>query len=273
MKNLKKLFFVVMLSVVTVISVACSASVSNDDVLTKFYENTKNIKSADVKSTAEITITPEGEGQQPLVTKTSISGTTVSEPLTFKLDTITTILGRDISINMYYKDNTLYIKSPMTGDGEEWLKTSDTSIIQQIYLVDNQSLVSSNASLELFKKKVDGIKVEEKDGKYEISFSGNVDNIKDIVFDILSKSTGGNSAAFEQIKNNMTFKSFTAKYVVDKSTYLPISLDSTIELEINVDGQKGTIKTVSSEKYENINKVSEIVLPDEVKNAKDINEA
>ncbi|MBF0716108.1 DUF6612 family protein [Gemelliphila palaticanis] len=264
MKNLKRKLAIALLSGITLITTACGSSVSNEEVIKKVYESANNIKSADIELDLDMELALKDQSL-----KTSMKGKTsfISEPLAMSMDVITTAFQGEMKIKAYFKDNYMYISNPVK-EGE-WIKTDNEQLVKQIQ--EQQKNLTSDKIVEIFKNSSDKIKVDEKDGKYHVTYSGDGSEYKDIFITALS-STIQDPAALENIKNNTKFKKVNVTYVVDKNNYTPIEQKVDMELEITEAGNTANTKIKGTTKYSNVNNVKEIVLPEEAKNAKSLEE-
>lgn len=262
MKNLKRKLAVALLSGITLITTACSGAASNEEIVKKVYESSTNIKSADMDIDLDMELSADGQNL-----KTSMKGKTsfIADPLAMNMDIATSAFGNEVKLKAYFKDNYMYISNP---DKEgEWIKTNNEQLVKQIQ--EQQKNLTSDKMAEIFKNSSDKIKVEEKDGKYHVTYNGDGSEYKDIFISALG-STIQDPAALEKIKNNTTFKKVIVTYVVEKDSYKPVEQIMDMELDITDSGKTANTKIKGTTKYSNVNNVKEIVLPEEAKSAKDL---
>ena len=109
------------------------------------------------------------------------------------------------------------------------------------------------------------VKVEEKGSNYEATYSGVDDSAKEA----LKKMIISNQPDAEKVLKNMEIEKLDIKYVVDKNTFYPTEFEMKSVMKISEGNQSVSFDMEMKVKYSDINKVKEIVIPDEVKNAKD----
>ena len=68
---------------------------------------------------------------------------------------------------------------------------------------------------------------------------------------------------------NMEIEKLDIKYVIDKKTFYPTECEIKTGMKVSEAGQTISFDMEMKIKYSDINQVKEIVIPDEVKNAKD----
>ena len=132
---------------------------------------------------------------------------------------------------------------------------------------ENVSIVSKNqkaTSTNVGKNSVnlDKIDIDEKDGNYIISISKDSEFLKEA----MKKQLANSNAAGGQIGNDVKIENIAVKYIVDKNTYLASS--STVSFDFEMQGMK--ISMEMDAKMSNINNVTDIVVPEEALNAKEI---
>lgn len=262
MKMFKKNIFIALFSALAIILTACGSSMSNEDVVKKFYENTKNMKSADIvaDTTTEMSVL-----NQKMTINSVMDGSVILDPVAMKMTLKTKMENQSVNMQLYFKDNVMYMEDPTSAG--KWVKTTDDSIVSSIK--KQQEGLTSDAMLELFKEVSKDTTVAEKDGKYVLTYKGDGSGYTDILKKSL-EATVTDNAMLTQLTQNMTFKSVEVIYVVDKNTLLPIETTTNYEMEVSIQGQSVNMKVNGKTTFSNINKVSEITLPDEVKNAEEL---
>lgn len=273
MNKLNKTLFAALLSGVTILTMACGAKeeakqkteqaapkLSSEEILKKFYENTINIKSTDITLDAKTELTEAGTVVSSEDTK--MVGTFIFDKNEVKLEGTNTVNGKKDELKVYIKDNVMYMSNTELMD--IWIKTSDKNLIDQI----NISKFSANTMIDVFKAITADTKVEEKDGKYEISYSGDGSAFIDMLAEYASGSLN-EEVSIEKFKESFKAKKIFVKYIVDKNTLLPISFESNLEADLTANGSVAALKSVVSGTHSNVNNVTEIVLPDKAVNAID----
>ena len=119
-----------------------------------------------------------------------------------------------------------------------------------------------NEVFNAMKENVDKIDIDEKDGNYIITISKNSDFLQEA----MKKQLENTNTAGSQIGDNVKIENIAVKYVIDKNTYLASS--SLISFNFEMQGMK--ISMEMDTKTSNINNVSDIDIPEEVKNAQPV---
>ena len=112
----------------------------------------------------------------------------------------------------------------------------------------------------LYKEKIQNIKQDNQDNIISIS--------KDSEFlkDAMKQQLASTNTAGAQIGDDVKIENIAVKYIVDKNTYLESS--STVSFDFEMQGMKMSMEMDA--KMSNINNVTDIVIPKEVLNAKEI---
>ena len=244
-KSLKKLLFILLTLLSVFFIVACGDKLSKKEVIEKFVENSKNIKSTDIAMTMKM---EQKNSTNPAGVSMEMSGnlSIMLEPtLTMKMDL--TVPFANNKLSMYVKDDYSYVQNP---NDNQWIKQSNKGFGEQF----TKLYAQSNAMYDFFLKNIDKIDLKEKGGNYLLI----IKNFKDLFKDDL-KSLNIPESQLDMFNDiSMTFE-------IDKKTFLPITL--TMSGAIKVENIK--MKLEFDLKYSNINNVKEIVIPKEALEAKE----
>ena len=244
-KSLKKLLFILLTLLSVFFIVACGDKLSKKEVIEKFVENSKNIKSTDIAMTMKM---EQKNSTNPAGVSMEMSGdlSIMLEPtLTMKMNL--TVPFANNKLSMYVKDDYSYVQNP---NDNQWIKQSNKGFGEQFAKLYAQS----NSMYDFLMKNLDKIDLKSKDGNYILT----VKNFKDMLKDEL-KSLNLPESQFDM------FKDMSLSYVIDKKTFLPITF--TMSGAINIDNIK--MDFAFEAKYSNINNVKEIVIPKEALEAKE----
>ena len=244
-KSLKKLLFILLTLLSMIFIVACGEKASKKEVVEKFVESYKNIKSADLTMTMKI---EQKNSTNPAGISMEASGdvSMIIEPtLALKMDITVPFVNNKLA--MYVKDDYIYMQNP---NDNQWIKQSNKGFGEQF----TKLYAQSNAMYDFFLKNIDKIDLSEKDGNYLLI----IKNVKDIIkkdFSVLDP-TGKGLEGYEDL---------VVTFTVDKKTFLPLSFE--MKGAIN----EGPIKMnfLFDLKYSNINNVKEIIVPKEALEAKE----
>ena len=257
MKSIKKYILIIAAALLTVTLSACK-NVTAEEAINKVAETNKNIKNAEFTSNVTTEFTSNNQTRK---TEAKVSGTMISDPLALYAKTDITS-PRKTSLDMYIKDNVIYVKN---GDSSAWLKSSDPKLLSQFEKY--KQITSSDKVMNFYKKLGKDFKITEENGNYVLTYNGSGDQFKELMT-ALSESSGGqlNSKAI----NNVDFKNVDIKYVITKDFNI-VSGEVKMEIASKSTSNPETLKLVQTITYAKINQVNSIDLPEEAKNAKEIN--
>ena len=250
MKNsLKKLLFVV-LTVFSVIFIgACGKSkVDKKEVIEKFIAASENMKSGDMLINMKMVQNLNGNKTNMDMT---IDASIIQEPLAMRMEIA--MPSQNVKMTSFIKDNIMYIQNPVDN---QWFTQPITDEIAKQF---KGYMNNSNEVFNAMKENVDKIDIDEKDGNYIITISKNSDFLQEA----MKKQLANTNTA--QVGNDVKIENIAVKYVIDKNTYLASSL---ISFDFEMQGMK--ISMEMDTKTSNINNVSDIVVPEEAKNAQPV---
>ena len=251
MKNsLKKLLFVV-LTVFSVIFIgACGKSkVDKKEVIEKFIAASESMKSGDILVNMKMT----QNGNKNTMNMTT-NASLILDPLVMKLEMEVPL--QNFKMTSFIKDNIMYVQNPVDN---QWFTQPITDELANQF---KGYMNSSNEVYNAMKDNLDKIDIDEKDGNYIITISKNSDFLQEA----MKKQLANTNTAGSQIGDNVKIENIAVKYVVDKNTYLASS--SLISFDFEMQGMK--ISMEMDTKMTNINNVTDIVVPEEAKNAQPV---
>lgn len=251
--SIKKILFVI-LTVISVIFIAACGKKSDTEkkeIIEKFIEVSKNIKSADVVMNMKMEQKGDKDSKTAAI-EMSMDASIIENPLAMKLEI--GIPFQDTKLEMYIKDDYMYILNPANN---QWTKQLINNEINEQF----KGLLSNSYELyDVMKDNIDKIDIEEKGGNYIISISKDSEFLKEAILKQLSNmNTAGN-----QIRDNVNIDNITVTYIVDKNTYSMISSNNTFDMNL-INNAKVAI--TMDAKYSNLNNVRDIIIPEEAKNA------
>ena len=261
MKRIKKLLMALALCSISVGAVACSSNgggkLSNEEIVKKIKEVSKSVKSskANVESKVSFNL-----GGKDFVTSVKMEAEAISEPLTVKIAGETETLGKSFDMNMYITGDDFYLQNIIT---KEWMHVNDANLKKTLERRKNSA--NFNDSVELLNAMQKNIKIEEKGSTYEATYSGMDDSVKDA----LKKMMLSSQPDAEKVLKNMEIEKLDVRYLIDKGTFYPTECEIKTVMKVSEAGQTVSFDMEIKIKYSDINQVKEIVIPDEVKNAKE----
>ena len=250
--SLKKLLFVV-LTIFSVIFIgACGKSnIDKKEVIEKFIAASESTKSGDMLVNMKMTQNQNGNKSDMEMT---MNVSLILEPIAMKMEM--EMPAQNLKMTSFIKDNTMYIQNPVDN---QWFKQSLTDEIASQF---KGYMTNSAVIYDAMRNNIDKIDIDEKGGNYIISISKDSEFLKDAMKQQLANS----NAAGGQIGNDVKIENIAVKYIVDKNTYLESS--STVSFDFEMQGMKMSMEMDA--KMSNINNVTDIVIPEEVLNAKEI---
>ena len=244
-KSLKKLLFILLTLLSVIFIVACGEKASKKEVVEKFVENSKNMKSTDITAAMKM---EQKNSTNPAGISMEVTGnmSIILEPnLAMKMDLAIPVT--DNKVSMYLKDGYSYVQNP--GDNQ-WIKQPNKAFEEQF----KKAYAQSNALYDFLVKNIDKIDLSEKGGNYILTMKDFKEILKNesSILDPTGKGLDG-------------FEDMVMSFTVDKKTFLPLSFE--MKGVIN----EGPIKMNFSFdlKYSNINNVKEIIVPKEALEAKE----
>ncbi len=244
-KSLKKSLFILLTLLAMVFVVACGEKASKKEVVEKFVENSKKMKSTDVTMTMKM---EQKNSANPAGISMEANGniSLILEPnLTMKMDLVIPFANNKLS--MYVKDDYYYLQNP---NDNQWTKQSSKGFSEQF----KKAYAQSNALYDFLMKNLDKIDLKEKAGNYILTIKDFKEILKNesSVLDPTGKGLDG-------------FEDMVISFTVDKKTFLPVNF--TLVGAINEGGLK--INFSFEAKYSNINNIKEIIVPKEALEAKE----
>ena len=239
-RNLKKLLFV-FFTIISIMSYSEDFIPSKKEIIEKFTENSKNIKSMDIIT--EDTIVNKNNNDTLIIYK---EASLILKPFSMKLS----VKMPSFDIYVYAKDGYIYTaESPNLN----WEKRINQKMVKEFLA----SLYNQNEVYDILKNNIDKIELEEIRGNYIITILDPY-IIKELIEKHLLMGIDNNP------KNILIDDEIFLKYIVDKKTLLPIAFI----FSANISYEYGVENLMVGAKYFNINNVKTITLPNEVKNAK-----
>ena len=247
--SLKKLLFVV-LAIFSVIFIgACGKNkVDKKEVIEKFIAASENMKSGDMLINMKMVQNLNGNKTNMDMT---IDASIIQEPLAMRMEIA--MPSQNVKMTSFIKDNIMYIQNPVDN---QWFTQPITDEMAKQF---KGYMNNSNEVFNAMKENVDKIDIDEKDGNYIITISKNSDFLQEA----MKKQLANTNTAGNQLGDDVKIENIAVKYVVDKNTYLTSS--SLISFDFEMQGTK--ISMEMDTKTSNINNVSDIDIPEEVKNA------
>lgn len=248
MKNtIKKLVFIITTVFLSIALAGCSTKTpSSQEAIDKYTEALKSIKSETYNS--DVTVKDTLRNKENTY-KFNINGTVVDNPLAMNVN----IKIDERTLSLYMKDsNSLYVKQ----NSLNWRRFKSSSDTLERF--DSANKISRDKeNIDFLKSNANDFKVEQQGDNYVLTYSGSDAKYKDF---LISSFIGfGEMSEFKRYD----LKNITIKQTVKKSSFEPVELNITSELNYKYDSSVKSyieIKTRTS----NIN-LTKIIQPEDLK--------
>ncbi len=229
---------------------AVQTNLTDEEILQKAAEASKEIKSAEI--TSQVTMEMTLNEQVNKINTSSVVDYTL-DPYVIKVET--TSSDYDEKIVTYMDDSAMYFQQPGT---DKWQKQSLDTNQDAAEMVETYSSAGVLAALKNYQNKV---KITEEGKTYVISFAGSGDELKEIVATVLAASGSAMEAEMASLMDQIKINSLSYETVVDRETFYPRSFTTALDYQLEADGYK--IKGVQNQTgtFAKINQLDKIALP------------
>ncbi|WP_077305436.1 DUF6612 family protein [Terribacillus halophilus] len=230
---------------------------SPEEILEKTNKASKDLKSYSMTTSQEMELTgPDGASQF-----TETNGKTIAEtdPMAMHIDMTTA----DQAVEMYVKDNIMYMKEPVSGS---WIKLDIGTEMGSQYL-NEQLSKPIDEQIQQVKDLAESIKVTDNGDSYTMDIKIAADKMNEFL-----ESQMGSSGMDMSAMGDIEYDKFTYAVNINKETYFPESMTLEMNMNITVDGETGQLKMVSDNTFEDFNETEPIEIPAEAKDAADLSD-
>ncbi len=239
---------------------SCQAEqIEISEILRKSEEAISEIKS--IKYETEVTQTIDNPLFEDITYKNVTTGKHTRDPIAYEIILKSTVADQEIEIKHYYVDDTLYYYKPVSGWAwEEYDIDNDDSInAEQIDLYE-----SINVLLEIG---VDDISVEENEGQYLITYSGDNKEVakyyrKDFL-EYLNSITKDLDTVLA-MAGSIDYSDFDYTLSIDKETFLPETYSVSYTSKFKLLDENMYVYYDNVTRYLQYNSLEEIIVPDDV---------
>jgi hypothetical protein len=153
-----------------------------------------------------------------------------------------------------------------TVDNEErWVHENDDTI--QETLKDQKDNNNLSMQLKRYSTIKDKTKITIEDDHYVLTASIDGDKLDTLGRDLLSSNLTDEDVEIKEVLDQMKFTTIKMKTKINKDTLLPVSTDTEISLEYNLNGNKLFVNWYLNFKFDNFNKIYRITIPSKVLNS------
>lgn len=203
--------------------------------------------------------TPEGDMKMD----TQVTMDLISNPLAFKNVTNMTADGANQSIEMYYIDGGIVMLEPQSG---QWIKLPQDQSGDLLAGMNTEDYKPSQ-DMEKLKQFSGDFTVEETDTEYLLKLSATGEKFNEFVKEEAMSNMGD---MFAGVEMDINVEKIDYTFTVNKETYLPVRALVDMDFTMTADGEEARIVQQVDAVYSNINEIQEIVLPEEAKNAQEL---
>jgi outer membrane lipoprotein-sorting protein len=230
---------------------------SPEEILEKTNKASKDLRSYSMSMSQEMEVTaPDGTNQ--LI---ETSGTTIAEtdPMAMYIDMTTA----DQDIEMYVKDNIMYMNEPVSGS---WIKLDIGTDLGSEYL-NEQLSKPIDEQIQQVKDLAESIKVTENSDSYTMDIKIAADKMNEFL-----ETQMGSSGMDMSAVGDVEYDKFNYAVTIDKETYYPHTISLEMNMNITVEGETGQVKMVSDNAFADYNETEPIEIPAEAESAADLSD-
>lgn len=258
---MKKFVLVASFLILTILTVACSASESSK--LEKIYDNamvaSENLKNYALEMNIDQTADADSQNRQEISYK--INGEFQTEPSAFHHTTE----FEDNSFESYFTNQGMFVEMPSEGT---WSKVS-ADVFNQI---NNLGQIQQPPAerLKKLEKYVSEFELEEQNGNYELYFSAKGKDLEGFLEEALKEMMPENSMNAQTMEST-TLNKLTYKLIISKESYYPKSFALQMDMDIKENDSIINLQQDIKGTYSKYNEIEEIKVPKKViKSAKEL---
>ncbi|SIS44055.1 DUF6612 family protein [Salimicrobium flavidum] len=248
---------------------ACSTAEGEDaaEVFKQAEKASESLESVAMDMEMSQTVSTEGdESTGDMNIDMSASGEMQIDPLllhqTLEVDTAMGEMAEMPAqqIEQYVTEDAMYMTNPMNG---EWMKAPQA---MQEQLTQSASLETQSPTkqLEMFKDHISDFSMEETEDSYKLDVSATGEEMKSLLSSVMEQS--GNDMMNEEMFEKMSINRTDISFVLAKDTYYPETVDLSMDITIEEEGQTVHMTQESNITYSDYNNIGELTVPDEVMN-------
>lgn len=262
MKKAKKFLRFLSIFLLFIVAVSCSSDIDkagNEELVKKVTEATKSIKSTNAKIETKLNFTNPDQNVNAIIT---FHSSMTTSPSIIKISRNEERNGQKVENKFYITDDTVYIEDVETNT---WKKAINEKFRQSYNR--RISLTNFESVTEFLNSIKNKIKVSEQDLFYEVNYSGSELSVKEV----LAKITTLIQPDIDRLIKQLLPEKIEVKYIIDKKTFLPIECKIKAKFAYFKDGKRVEAISLDEEiiiKYSEINEVEEIIIPEEAKDGK-----
>lgn len=243
---------------------ATSGTPTVEELIQKSTEAGKDLKSFAMTSqiSQNLKIT-QGDATQEQKVNIALNSEIIQESMQMHQEMVMDMGQGEQKMEQYIVPEGIY----MLTEGQ-WVKMPSSMTEQMNDMI--KSAGNPEKQLEQFKTIAKDASVSDEGDAYLLKAEVSGDGVKELAKGYLEQASSGNpqmSAMLDQ----MNIKSMNLSYAINKKTYLPTKTNVEMVMEVEESGQKINIDMKMAADLSKHNEIKEIKLPEEAKNAQEVN--
>lgn len=189
-----------------------------------------------------------------------------TEPLAFHQTAETAIAseaidnGNPMSMEMYFTEEGLYMYEETMAT---WLKMPDESLEDLKGLADQQTADPAQ-QLEELAEFQDDFAFAQTEKEYILTLDASGEKFRELMDQQLDKTLGQMEIEAKMALDDMVIHSVNYVITIDKESFLPNSMNVTMDMDMNIEGETMNITSEIQAEYSEYNEVEAITIPAEV---------
>lgn len=229
-----------------------------EEVIKKSTEANNNLKSFAVKMNVDQHMTSSDQDEMNMETQSDIEMNVVLNPMAFH-QKISMTLGEEAFVTeSYFSEQGMFFLEP---SGQQWMKFPQEMTDAFLQMSGQQS--NPIEELKKLQKFVDDFTFEQDETNYILTLKAAGDEFSEFIKELATEALPTEMAQ-EDMMNSMKINSIKYKFLIDKESFYPVSLDMEMDMEINAEDQTIVMKQKMSGNYTKHNQVDAITVPQNV---------
>lgn len=185
----------------------------------------------------------------------------VSDPIAFyqKMKMDIPEVGEAIETESYFSKDGFYMQDPTS---ETWMKLPSEMTDQLLQLSDQQT--NPGEEIKRLQSFIEDFTFDELEDGYSLTLNASGDKFNDFIQETLKETLPAELTANNEALQNIAIHSVKYDLLIDKETFLPKTIDVSMEMEMTIEGQTIKLKQDMKGDYSEHNNIEEIMIPQEV---------
>lgn len=202
-------------------------------------------------------------GEETMKTNSDISMDVTAEPLAFYQNMKMNMAGESMDMESYFTEDGFYMYEASSA---QWMKFPQEMSDQLLQMSDQQT--NPGEELKNLEQFADDFKFEQDDKNYILTLDASGDEfnefIKETAMESLPPQMAEGIGTSEDLLEGIKINSVKYDILIDKETFYPSSLDMTMDMEMDIEGETITMVQTIKGDYTDYNNIDSITVPQEV---------